>query len=54
MHFLSSIQVHLLKGRRNALSDYERESCAKKRDQFSVSNVELTFKISQRFKKFAP
>ena len=44
MHFLSSIEIHLLKLK------YERGNFAKKRERFLVSEVEFNFKISSGIK----
>ena len=46
MHFLSSIEIHLLKLTLIALSKYERGNGAKKRECFLVLKVEFNFKIS--------
>ena len=43
MHFLSSIEIYLLKVAEVALSKTERGNSAKKRERFLVSKVEFNF-----------
>ena len=43
MHFLSSIEIHLLKVEKIAFSKYERGNGANKRERFLVSKMEFTF-----------
>ena len=52
MHFLSLIEIHLLKVTEISLSIYERGHGAKNCEQFLVSKVEFIVKISQRNKNF--
>ena len=47
MHFLSSIEINLLKVTEIALSKYERGNGVKKCERFLVSKVEFIFKIFQ-------
>ena len=47
MNFSNLIQVHLLRGRQIAFSDYESRKRAKKRDHFVVLKMDLSFQISQ-------
>ena len=50
MHFLSSIEIHLLKVTQIALPKYERANGAKKRERFLVLKVEFNFQISGEIK----
>ena len=52
MHFLSSIEVCLLKVTLIALSKYERGKGLKKFERFLVSKVEFNFKISMELKLY--
>ena len=56
MHFLSSIEIHLLKVTLIALSKYERENGAKKRVRFLASKVDfiLNFPAEEKILSIDP